>query len=83
VLNELSTGKTSPFLPLLNVHMVSDVRQMEEHTAQTLVLGPHHFQVEIAVPKMKNYKLPGSDRILAESGVETLGSGVHTLMNAI
>jgi hypothetical protein len=67
----------------MNVHRVSDVRQTEEHTAQTLVPGPHPFQVEIAVSKMKNCKSPGSNYILAEREGETLGSGVRTLMNSI
>jgi hypothetical protein len=50
----------------LNVHDVSDVRQIEIHTAELLVPGPSHLEVEIAIAKKKKYKSPGSDQILAE-----------------
>jgi hypothetical protein len=40
---------------------VSDVRQIEVHTAEPLVPGPSHLEVEIAIAKLKKYKLPGSD----------------------
>jgi hypothetical protein len=36
------------FSQLLNIHRVSDVRQIEIHTAESLVLQPSLFQVEIA-----------------------------------
>jgi hypothetical protein len=36
------------------------------HTAEPLVPDPSHFEVEIAIAKLKKYKLPGSDQILAE-----------------
>jgi hypothetical protein len=49
------------FSHLLNVHNVSDVRQIEVHTAEPLVLGPSHLEVEIAIAKLKKYKSPGSD----------------------
>jgi hypothetical protein len=45
---------------------VSDVRQIEAHTAEPLVPGPSHLEVEIAITKLKQYKLPSSDQILAE-----------------
>jgi hypothetical protein len=51
---------------LLNVHSVSDVRQIEVHTAEPLVPGPNCLQVEITNAKLKKYKSPGSDQILAE-----------------
>jgi hypothetical protein len=50
----------------LNVHDVSDVRQIEIHTAEPLLTGPSHFEVEISVAKLKKYKSPGSDQIPAE-----------------
>jgi hypothetical protein len=34
------------FSQLLNVHGVSDVRQIEIHTAEPLVPDPTHFEVE-------------------------------------
>jgi hypothetical protein len=49
------------FSQLLNVHRVSDVRQMEIHTAEILVPGPTPFEFEIAIAKLRNYKSPGND----------------------
>jgi hypothetical protein len=37
------------FSQLLNVHNVSDVRQIDVHTAESLVPGPSHHEVEIAI----------------------------------
>jgi hypothetical protein len=54
------------FSQLLNVHNVSDVRQIEVHTAEPLVPGRSRLEVKIATAKLKKYKLPGSDEILAE-----------------
>jgi hypothetical protein len=54
------------FSQLLNVHSVSDVSQIEVHTAEPLVPGPSHREVEIAIAKLKKYKSPGSDEIPAE-----------------
>jgi hypothetical protein len=51
---------------LLNVHNVSDVRQIEVHWAEPLVPGPSHLEVEIATAKLKKYKWPGSDQIPGE-----------------
>jgi hypothetical protein len=60
----------------LKVHIVSDVRQIEIHTAEPLVPSPLPFEVEITIAKMERYKSPGSDQIPVEviqAGVETLG----------
>jgi hypothetical protein len=54
------------FSRLLNVHNVSDVRQIEVHPAEPLVLGPSRLEVETAIAKLKKYKSPGSDQIPAE-----------------
>jgi hypothetical protein len=54
------------FSQLLNVHNVSDVRQIEVHTDEPLVPGPSRLEVEIAIAKLKKYKSPGSDQIPAE-----------------
>jgi hypothetical protein len=70
----------------MNVHRVSDVRQMEIHTAEPLVPEPSPSEVEIAIAKLKKYKLPGSDQIPAEliqAGGETLQSEIHKLINSI
>jgi hypothetical protein len=68
------------FSQLLNVHNVTDVRRIEVDTAEPLVPGPSHFEDEIAIVKLKKYKLPGSDQILAEliqAGGEMLLSAIH------
>jgi hypothetical protein len=54
------------FSQLLNVHNVSDVRQTKVHTAELLVPGCSHLEVEIAIAKFKKYKSPGINQILAE-----------------
>jgi hypothetical protein len=67
----------------LDVHDVSDVRQIEIHTAEPLVPGPSHLEVEISIAELKKYKSPGSDQILAElyqAGGETLVSVNHKLV---
>jgi hypothetical protein len=76
----------SYFSQLLNVHGISDVRQIEIHTAEPLVPDPHLLGVEIAIAKLKKYKSPGSDQILAELiqlGGETLVSMIHKLITSI
>jgi hypothetical protein len=74
------------FPQLLNVHDVSDVRQIELHTAEPLVPGVSRLEVEIAIAKLKKYKSPGSDQIPAEliqAGGETLLSAIHKLVNSV
>jgi hypothetical protein len=51
---------------LLNVHRVSDIRQIEIHTAELLVPDPSPFEVEIAIEMLEEYKLSDSGQILAE-----------------
>jgi hypothetical protein len=53
------------FSQLLNVHRVSDIIWLEIHTAKPLVPEPGPFEIEIAVEKLKRYKSPGIDKILA------------------
>jgi hypothetical protein len=48
----------------MNVHNVSDVRRIEVHTAEPIVFGPSHLEIEIAIAKLKKYKSPSSDQIL-------------------
>jgi hypothetical protein len=70
----------------LNVHRVSDVRQTEIHTAEPLVPDPSPFEIEIAMAKLKRYKSPHSNQILAEliqGGGEILCSKIHKLINSI
>jgi hypothetical protein len=51
------------FSQLLNVHTVSDVRQIELHTAEPLVPDPSGFVYEITIGKLKRHASPGSDQI--------------------
>jgi hypothetical protein len=74
------------FSQLLNVHNISDVRQIEVHMAEPLVPGLSRLEVEIAIADLKKYKSPGSDQILAEliqTGGKTLLSAIHKLINSI
>jgi hypothetical protein len=68
------------------VHNVNYVRQIEVHTNEPLAPGTSHPEAEIAIAKLKRYKSPGSDEILAEliqAGGETLLSMVHKLINSV
>ncbi|XP_033607888.1 glycosyltransferase-like domain-containing protein 1 [Cryptotermes secundus] len=49
----------------LQVHRIRDVRQREMHTAEPLIPAASPFGVEIAIAKVRMYKSPGSDQILA------------------
>jgi hypothetical protein len=74
------------FSQLLIVHNVSDVRQIEVHTAELLVPGPSRLEVEIVIAKLKKYKSPGSDQIPAElvqAAGKILLSEIHKLINSV
>jgi hypothetical protein len=73
---------------LLNVHVLSDVRQIgvRVHMAEPLVPDPSRLEVEVAIAKLKKYKSPGSDQIPAEliqAGGEILLSVIHKLINSV
>jgi hypothetical protein len=56
------------------------------HSAEPLVPDASSFEVEIAVAKLKRYKLPGSYQIpstLFQARGETLWSEIHKLINSI
>jgi hypothetical protein len=61
------------------VHNVNYVRQIEVYTAEPLIPGPNNLQVEAVTAKLKKYKLPGSDQILAEM----IQAGGEILVNEI
>jgi hypothetical protein len=42
------------------------IRQTKIHTAEPFVPEPSATELEVAIRKMKRYKEPGSDQILAE-----------------
>jgi hypothetical protein len=74
------------YFQILNVHNVSDVRQIEIHTAESLVPGPSRLEVEIAIAILKKYKSPGIDQIPAEliqAGGKILLSEIHNLINSV
>jgi hypothetical protein len=74
------------FSQLLNVHNVSDVRQIEVHKAEPLVPGPSRLEVGIAIVKLKKYKSPDSDQIPAEliqAEAKILLTAIHKLINSV
>jgi hypothetical protein len=74
------------FSQLLNVHNVSDVRQIEVHTAEPLLPCLSRLEVEIAITKLKKHKSPGNDQIPAEliqARGEILLSAIYKLINSV
>jgi hypothetical protein len=70
----------------LNVQRASDVRQTEIHKAESLVCDPSPVEVEISIAKLKRFKSPGSDQIVAEliqARGEILHSKIHKLISSI
>jgi hypothetical protein len=62
-----------------------DVSQMEIHMAEPLVPEPSLFEVEFAIGKLKSYKSPGTDQILAKlikAGGETC-SGIRKFVCSV
>jgi hypothetical protein len=55
--HNILNGWKKYFPQLLNVHSASDARQKEVHTVEPLVPGPSHFEVEIAIEKLKSINL--------------------------
>jgi hypothetical protein len=47
----------------LNVHRISDDRQIKIHTAELIVPDPSLFEVATAISKFKSYKSSSSDQI--------------------
>jgi hypothetical protein len=59
---------------------------MDIHMTEPLVPEPSLVKVEIASGKLKSYKFPGTDQILAKlikAGGETLYSEIHRLICSI
>jgi hypothetical protein len=54
------------FSQVLNVHVFSEVRQIDIHTAEPIAPNPNPFDAEIAVDKLESYTSPGNDKIQAE-----------------
>jgi hypothetical protein len=74
------------FCQLLNVHGFNDVTQTEIHTAESIVPDSSSFEVDIYIEKLKRYKSPGTDQILAEliqAGGNALHSEIYKLIDSI
>jgi hypothetical protein len=54
--HDILNRRKNYFSQLLNVHNVSDVREIEMHMAEPLVLGPSSLEVEIAIARLEMYK---------------------------
>jgi hypothetical protein len=55
---------------------------VEVHRAEPSVPGHSHLAVEIAIAKLKKYKFPGSDQILAEL-IQATGEILHKVINSV
>jgi hypothetical protein len=80
------TSRRTTFFQLLNARSVSEVRQIEIHTAGQLVPAPSPFEFEIAIAKLGRYKSTGSNKIPAEpiqGGGETLEFEIYKPFNYI
>jgi hypothetical protein len=54
--HSILTGWRNAFSLLLNVLEDNDIRQVEIHTAEPLVLQPSAFEIEMAIEKLKRHK---------------------------
>jgi hypothetical protein len=74
------------FCCLLYVHRAGGLRQTEMHTAELFVPESSISEGEVAIGKLKRYKIPGVDQIPAEliqAGGETLHLEIHKLIKLI
>jgi hypothetical protein len=72
------------FSQLLNVHRVSDVRQIAIHRAEPLIPDPSPFNVETNIAKLKIINCQVVIKFLQkiQVGSETLQSEIHKLINS-
>jgi hypothetical protein len=83
--NILNRWKNS-FNQVLNVHGVHDVAKMDIHMAEPLISETSLVEVEIAIVRLKSYKSPGTDQIVAElikARDETLYSEIRKLICSV
>jgi len=74
------------FFQLLNIHGVTNVRQIKIHIEEPLVLEPSACDFVIAIEKLKRHKSPGIDQIpteLIKAGGKTFRSEIHKIINSI
>jgi len=57
--HSISASWRDHFSQLLNVHGVSEVRQIEIHTAEPPVPQPCDFELEYSVEKLKKFQITG------------------------
>jgi hypothetical protein len=55
----------------------------EVHTAEPLVPGPSHLEVEIAIAKLRKYKSPGTSSDEIPAKLIQAGGKIHKLINSI
>jgi hypothetical protein len=70
---------------LLNVHRVSNAKQIIIHTTDRLIPDPSPFEFEMAIANLRRFKSPGSDQFPAEqiqAGGEILRSKGNTLIKS-
>jgi hypothetical protein len=58
--NNILNRWKNDYYQILNMHNVNDVMQIEVHTAESLVPGPSHLDVEIAIEKLIKNKSPSN-----------------------
>jgi hypothetical protein len=70
----------------LNVHSVSDVRQLKIHTAEPLVTQSSPFETGIAIAKLRRCRSPDIHQMAVElilAGDERLHSEIYKFINSI
>jgi len=70
----------------LNTHGFYDARQIDIHTAETLVPEPCAADVEMAMESLKSRTSPGIDQIPAElikAGERKISSEFHKVINSV
>jgi hypothetical protein len=72
--HKIMNGWENYFSQLLNVDGVGGVRETEMHTAGLFMPEPSASDFEVAVGKLKGYKLPGFVQIPAELVVARRGN---------
>ena len=63
-----------------------DVRQNDMHSAEPLESEPSAFEVQMAIEKLKRYKLPGIDEVpleLVQLGSKAVCSETHKVADSM
>ena len=84
--HSILTGWRNHSQQLFDLHEVSDVRQTEIYTAETIVPEPSAFKFEMATENLKRDKSQDNDQIpteLIKAGVRKIRSEIQKLINSI